>query len=360
MMISVKPIQVRLCRAAVLLLLGLTLTGCESNQSASVADKFRKQQIEGPTMGTSYHITICTRPDDAIKKQELQQEVDRLLQEINQQMSTYIKTSELSRFNQAEPDQWIEVSPEVVTVVDAGLALSKESDGAFDMTVGPLVNLWHFGPDPGKKTLPAVDKIEAARKKVGYHHIEVQHEPPALKKLIPDVYLDLSAIAKGYAVDMVAELLESHSIENYLVEIGGEMRARGHNDRGLPWSVGIEKPVSETRVVQSVVPLSNLSMATSGNYRNFFEVDGVSYSHTIDPRTGQPVKHTLASVTVVGETCMNCDATATCLMVLGPEEGYNWAKERKIAAYFIVKTENGFQEHYSPHWRELLGEENKL
>lgn len=359
-MISVKRYQIQFCRPAVLLLLGLMLSACESNQSASVAGKCRKQQIEGPTMGTSYHITICTRPDDVIKKQELQQEVDRLLQEINQQMSTYIKTSELSRFNQAEPDQWIEVSPEVVTVVDAGLALSKESDGAFDMTVGPLVNLWHFGPDPGKKTLPAADKIEAARKKVGYHHIEVQHDPPALKKLIPEVYLDLSAIAKGYAVDMVAELIESHSIENYLVEIGGEMRARGHNDRGLPWNVGIEKPVSETRVVQSVVPLSNLSMATSGNYRNFFEVDGVIYSHTIDPRTGQPVKHTLASVTVVGETCMNCDATATGLMVLGPEEGYNWAKEREIAAYFIVKTENGFQERYSPRWHQLLGEENKL
>ncbi|MCA9016331.1 MAG: FAD:protein FMN transferase [Planctomycetaceae bacterium] len=311
-------------------------------------------------MGTLYHVTICTRPADTVKESELQQSVDQLLQEINQQMSTYINTSELSRFNQAEPDQWIEVSPTVVKVVDAGLKLSKESDGAFDMTVGPLVNLWHFGPDPGKKTLPADSRIEAARKSVGYQHIEVRHDPPALKKLIPDVYLDLSAIAKGYAVDAVGEYLESQTIENYLVEIGGEMRARGHNDRGLPWTVGIEKPVSETRVVQSIVPLANLSMATSGNYRNFFEVDGVSYAHTIDPRTGRPVKHMLASVSVVGETCMNCDAVATCLMVLGPEAGYNWAKERKIAAYFIVKTENGFTERYSPRWHELLGEENKL
>ncbi|WP_339735411.1 FAD:protein FMN transferase [uncultured Gimesia sp.] len=359
-MISVKQTQTLLCRAAALLLLGLMQTACESDQTASVTDTFNKQQIEGPTMGTSYHITVCTKPDNAVEEPALQQEVDQLLQEINQQMSTYIKTSELSRFNQSEPDQWINVSPSVVKVVDASLKLSKDSADAFDMTVGPLVNIWHFGPNPGKKTLPAASRIEAARKSVGYQHIEVQHDPPALKKLIPEVYVDLSAIAKGYAVDMVAELLESHSIENYLVEIGGEMRARGHNNQGLPWKVGIEKPVSETRVVQSVVPLSNLSMATSGNYRNFFEVDGVSYSHTIDPRTGWPVKHTLASVTVVGETCMNCDAVATCLMVLGPEEGYNWAKERKIAAYFIVKTGNGFQERYSPRWHELLGEENKL
>jgi len=140
------------------------------------------------------------------------------------------------------------------------------------------------------------------------------------------------------------------------VEIGGEMRARGVNQQGQAWKVGIEKPVSESRVVQKIVPLSNLSMATSGNYRNFFEVDGVSYSHTIDPRTGRPAAHTLASVTVVGKTCMNCDAIATCLMVLGPEAGYNWVKERNIAAYFIVKTDAGFTEQFSPAWQEQISE----
>lgn len=342
------------------MLLGLILSACEQAPDSSAAPKLQKQQISGPTMGTTYHISVCTTPGTPVDKAALQQEINSLLELINQQMSTYIKTSELSLFNQANPDQWVDVAADVVTVVDAGLKLSIDSDGAFDMTVGPLVNLWHFGPDPGIKTIPTDQQIAEALKKVGYKKITVRDETPALKKSIPDVYLDLSAIAKGYAVDRVGELLEAQAIENYLVEIGGEMRARGVNDRGQPWKVGIEKPVSETRVVQSVVPLSNLALATSGNYRNFFEVAGISYSHTIDPRTGRPVEHRLASVTVVGETCMNCDATATCLMVLGPEAGYNWAKERKIAAYFMIKTENGFRERFTPRWHELLGEENKL
>lgn len=310
-------------------------------------------------MGTQYHITVCSSPADQVDVALLKKEVDLILKQINQQMSTYIKDSELSQFNQSQSDDWFQVSPEVAKVVAAGVEISKESKGAFDMTVGPLVNLWHFGPDPGKKTIPESKLIEAARKKIGYQHLELRDDQPALKKLIPDLYLDLSAIAKGYAVDAVGVLLESQGIKNYLVEIGGEMRARGHNQKSLPWRVGIEKPVSMTRVVQKIVPLADLSMATSGNYRNFFEIDGKTYSHTIDPRTGRPVKHSLASVSVVGETCMNCDAVATCLMVLGPEEGYNWAKEREIAAYFIVKAENGFTERFSPRWQKLLGEVNK-
>lgn len=339
-----------------LLVLCLQTTGCRDQQGGTESAALKKQQIQGPTMGTTYHITICTPPSDQIDAEQLKRDIDQLLVEINQQMSTYIKDSELSQFNQTGAEEWFTVSPEVVKVVSAGLKLSEDSDGAFDMTVGPLVNLWHFGPDPGKKTLPAKEKIEAARQKVGYQHIEVQPTPPALKKLIPEVYVDLSAIAKGYGVDAVGELLEKRAIENYLVEIGGEMRARGVNQQGQAWKVGIEKPVSESRVVQKIVPLSNLSMATSGNYRNFFEVDGVSYSHTIDPRTGRPAAHTLASVTVVGKTCMNCDAIATCLMVLGPEAGYNWVKERNIAAYFIVKTDAGFTEQFSPAWQEQISE----
>ncbi|MFK7778305.1 MAG: FAD:protein FMN transferase [Gimesia sp.] len=344
---------------AYLLLLSITCAACDADQPTSVSAPLSRQLFEGPTMGTHYHITICDAPSEKVDVALLKKEVDRLLQSINQQMSTYIKDSELSRFNQNQSDDWFEVSPELLKVVESGIEISKESAGAFDMTVGPLVNLWHFGPDPGEKTIPDNSQIEAARKNVGYQHIELRDDQPALKKLIPDVYLDLSAIAKGYAVDAVGLYLESQSIENYLVEIGGEMRARGHNQKRLPWSVGIEKPVSETRVVQKIVSLENLAMATSGNYRNFFEVDGKTYSHTIDPRTGRPVKHALASVTVVGENCMICDALATCLMVLGPEEGYNWAKEKNFAAYFIVKTEHGFTERYSPRWQELLREVNK-
>ncbi len=358
-MTSVKTKSVSIWHLTLLLLLSGLGVACQSEENGAAPGTLQKLQIEGPTMGTSYHITVCSDAVDTLDKTKIQQDVDQLLKTINQQMSTYIKTSELSQFNQAGPDEWIPVSAPLVKVVDAGLKLSEESDGAFDMTVGPLVNLWHFGPDPGKRTIPDESQIEAARKSVGYHHIQVQHDPPALKKTIPDVYLDLSAIAKGYAVDEVGVYLESLSIQNYLVEIGGEMRARGTNQQGQPWKVGIEKPVSEKRGVQHVFPLDNLSMATSGNYRNFFEVDGVSYSHTIDPRTGRPVKHTLASVTVVGENCMNCDAIATCLMVLGVEEGYNWCKERNIAAYFIVKAETGFRERYSPQWQHLFGEVNE-
>lgn len=358
-MTSVKTRYVSAWHLTLLLLLSVTVVACQSDQNPSATQALQKVQIEGPTMGTSYHITICADSAEAINNQQIQQDVDELLKKINQQMSTYIKTSELSQFNQATAEEWFAVSAPLVKVVAAGLKLSEDSDGAFDMTVGPLVNLWHFGPDPGKRTIPEESQIEAARKSVGYHHIQVQHDPPALKKTIPDVYLDLSAIAKGYAVDEVGAYLESKSFQNYLVEIGGEMRARGTNQQGQPWKVGIEKPVSNQRVVQHVFPLDNLSMATSGNYRNYFEVEGVSYSHTINPRTGRPVEHTLASVTIVGENCMNCDAIATCLMVLGADEGYNWCAERNIAAYFIVKAETGFRERYSPQWQQIFGEGNE-
>jgi thiamine biosynthesis lipoprotein len=210
------------------------------------------------------------------------------------------------------------------------------------VTVGPLVNLWGFGPGRGEDRVPSATEVEEARARVGYARLEVRDPPPAVRKAIPDLYVDLSAIAKGYGVDRVSEYLESQGVGRYLVEVGGEVRGRGRNARGTPWKVAVERPAEGERAAYAVVEVDGVGVATSGDYRNFFEKDGRRYSHTIDPATGRPVTHALASVTVVSDTCMTADALATGLNVLGPEAGYALAEREGIAALFIVREGQGF------------------
>jgi thiamine biosynthesis lipoprotein len=228
------------------------------------------------------------------------------------------------------------------------------SGGAFDITVGPLVNLWGFGPDPMLFVAPDAVLIRQTLTKIGYQKLLFDDQNQRVKKIEVSLYLDLSAIAKGYAVDKVGALLEEYGISHYMVEIGGELRLKGHNIKQKPWRIAIEKPSSEQRVIQKVLPLSNISLATSGDYRNFFESEGVRFSHTIDPRSGSPIRHDLASVTVLSETTMKADALATALMVLGDEEGGRMAERENIAALFIIKTKDGFTEKASSSFLEKL------
>jgi thiamine biosynthesis lipoprotein len=255
---------------------------------------------------------------------------------------------ELSLFNTSQSTDWQAASLELCLSVKESLAISAMTGGAFDITVGPLVNLWGFGPDGAIVSPPSDEQIAAARTRVGFGHLHADCTKPAVRKDLARLYIDLSAYAKGYAVDRVAELLDQRDVSNYLVEIGGELKVSGHNADGQPWAVAIEEPLDEERRVHTVIRLTDRAVATSGDYRNFFEFDERRYSHEIDTRTGRPVTHSLASVTVIADTAAYADGMATALMVLGPKEGLELARSRNIAALFLVRTPSGFIEHATP------------
>lgn len=293
--------------------------------------------LTGLTMGTTYTIKIAG-PGVEERASATAQAVDALLQQVNNIFSTYIEDSELSRFNKSDGSVPFPLSNGLRRVIEISLEVSRQTGGAFDITVGPLVNAWGFGPDTPAK-LPTDAEIAALRERIGYEKLTLENG--TLRKARPDVYCDLSAVAKGYGVDCVARKLDELGIANYMVEIGGEVRTRGTHQAGTPWKIAIEKPVTGQRVVEHIVPLSNLSMATSGDYRNFFDMDGRRYSHTINPSTGRPIEHRLASVSVLHPECAWADAYATALNVLGPEEGYALAERLGLQALFIVRNDDG-------------------
>ncbi len=309
-------------------------------------------ELTGSTMGTVFNVVLVLsagqRPDV-----DLQERIEFVVDSIEQSMSTYLLESEVSRFNTSLSTEWFAVSPMLCAAVAESRAISKLTDGAFDITVGPLVNLWGFGPDSVRLEPPDVSLIDAARARVGYTRLQADCSQPALRKSRPDVYIDLSAIAKGFAVDRLAELLDDEHIDNYMIEIGGELRTRGHNDDGGKWRVAIESPANTAITVQRVLQLSGEAMATSGDYRNYFEFGGSRYSHTIDPRRAHPVSHNLAAVSVVSESAGYADAMATALLVLGPEEGMRLATQQHVAAYFQLRTESGFEELMTPAFRDI-------
>ena len=294
-------------------------------------------------MGTSFTIKVSALPS-SLKSDELKLRIKDLLDKLNGQMSTYQHDSELSLLNKNQSTQWVPVSAALYSVLKEAKNIADLSQGAFDITVGPLVNLWGFGPDQMSFEVPDERLIQQQLTKTGYQHLLFDDNKQQVRKELPDLYIDLSAIAKGYAVDRVGLLLEKHGIADYMVEIGGELRLKGKNIAKRPWRIAVEKPTADKRMIQKVLPLSDISLATSGDYRNFFEQGGVRFSHTIDPRTGKPITHKLASITILSDTTMKADALATALMVLGPEQGFKMAEEEKIAALFIIKKDDMFIE----------------
>jgi len=329
---SIRIIQ----HAFILLAAVVVLAACNPNTS-----DHRLTEFSGLTMGTSWDVKVVDLPG-AINPSVVDNAINDLLVAISRSMSTYDPESELSRFNSSSSTAWFAASDALVEVLGAANKISRMTGGAFDVTVGPLVNLWGFGPQGERTKIPDEIEIKSARARTGYTHIEVRHTPAAIRKRLPGLYVDLSSIAKGYAVDRIAEILEQLGIENYLVEIGGELRGKGHNDRATSWRVGVERPSATNRTVYAAIEINETGLATSGDYRNYFEQDGLRYSHTIDPTTGQPVIHRLASVTVVSASAMRADALATALMVLGPEEGHALAEREELAAFFIVRAGDGF------------------
>ena len=299
--------------------------------------------MSGRTMGTTYNVKYRPTHNTPIVK-DLQIEVDALLAEINHTMSTYDPESELSRFNRLRTTDWVPASASILAVLKTALEVGVQSDGAFDITVGPLVNLWGFGPEVHPDRIPLESDIAAARARSGLDKITLSKTQPAIRKHRPDVFLDLSGIAKGYGVDRVAELMTAHGIEHYMVEIGGEIRVRGLKEHDTPWRIAIEKPLPGERSVQTMLALSDIALATSGNYRNFFEIAGRRYSHTIDPTTGWPIDNHLVSVTVLADTSMRADAWATAFQVLGPERGMTIAERLNLPVLFVVERDGQFEE----------------
>jgi len=308
--------------------------------------------LSGRTMGTTYHITVVDAPA-GLDKQSLQQQIDTELQQVNQEMSTYIDDSELMRFNRGPVGEAVPVSAHLALVVDKALDIYRRSGGAFDITVGPLVNLWGFGPQPEPDNVPSDADIARLDKIVGSDALTVEHNPERITRSRP-VELDLSAIAKGHGVDRVAELLQAQGIHSYLVEIGGELRTLGKNPQGVDWRIGVERPDPGGRAVQEPIAVSGKAVATSGDYRNYYERNGVRYAHTIDPRTGRPLRHRLASVTVIADNCAEADGLATALNVLGADAGLKLAEKEGLPVFMLVKTDEGFEERSSSAFAPYL------
>ncbi|MEZ4268769.1 MAG: FAD:protein FMN transferase [Myxococcota bacterium] len=311
--------------------------------------------LSGPTMGTSWSVKLVTSgPATEAQEARARAAITTALDAVNASMSTYAPDSELSRFNAAQTTEPVPASAMLLEVLTEAAATTAASGGAFDVTVGPLVRAWGFGADHAA-TPPDAAALEALRQRVGADKLVLDPVARTVRKTRPDVYVDLSAIAKGYGVDRVALALDALGFVDYMVEVGGEVRTRGHNRSGVPWQLGVEAPVVGERRVHSVVSLSGRSMATSGDYRNFIERDGQRLSHTIDPRVGRPVAHAAASVTVVADTCMTADALATALNVLGPDEGMALAIARGWAVMMLLHDGDGFSARRTPAYEALDG-----
>ena len=332
---------------------GRNTAGSEIEESAETMPVI--VQCRGTTMGTvPFCVKVGSRqPAENIAEQEkeLLETVQSVLDLIDSLMSTYRTDSEVFRFNDSSSTDWFPVSPETAQVVQVALDVSELTRGTFDITVGPLVNRWGFGPEE-YSALPTQDEIDEILQSVGYQHLTVQMSPPSLKKEVPHLKIDLSGIAKGFAVDQVAAALEKTGIKNYMIEIGGETRTAGEKSPGKPWTIGIEIPTplwfGEPKI-QCKIHLGSQSMATSGDYQNFVDYKGIRFSHIIDPRTGWPVEKSqmdlpgsqlrLGSLSVVDSTCVRADALTKGFYILGVEEGLKLADAHGIAVLFLLREE---------------------
>lgn len=312
--------------------------------------------ITGPTMGTTFSVKVLPKANEEGASERIARVVKEQLDLVNALMSTYQDDSELSRFNQWASTEPFELSEETFRVFQLAHSISVATNGAFDVTVGPLVNAWGFGPEGYAVEPPSPEELEALHQRVGFNKIELDETRRTARKLQPDVYADLSAIAKGFGVDRVYQALRDLGYENLMVEVGGEVRAAGHNDRGTAWQIAIEKPVTEERAIERIIPLDGVALATSGDYRNYLEHDGARLSHIIDPRTNRPIAHKLASASVIHKECAVADGYATAMMVLGAEEGYEVAVREGLAVLFIVRAEDGmFTEKATPAFEQQFG-----
>lgn len=322
--------------------LSLLLIGCTEKPTQLV--------FNGATMGTSYHIKLV--PNGVSATKDLAAIIKNRLIELNKTFSTYQSDSELMRFNRQAINKVSSVSQDMLQVMLMAEAVYELTEGAFDPTVGPLVNLWGFGPENTGDTIPDSSQISRYLTMVGMDKLVINSEEKTAKRL-SEIQLDFSAIAKGYAVDAVAQELEQKGFHNFLVEVGGELLARGYKSNGQAWRIAIENPSSQHNGVQQAIALENISIATSGDYRNFFENNGQRYSHTIDPKTGYPVRDPMISVTVLANSTAEADALATAMMVLGSEKALLLAERQNIPVYLLThQSEVEYSSAFAPYLKE--------
>ncbi|MGB1292924.1 MAG: FAD:protein FMN transferase [Pseudoalteromonas sp.] len=324
----------------------LFISGCGQS------DEPKELYLEGRTMGTTYHIKAYAK-QDKLDSLNLLPEVNQLLKDVNQSMSTYIKDSEINNFNRIPAGQVMPISADFRAVVAESIRLG-ESTKTLDVTMGPLIDLWGFGPDKKPTKRPTDEALASMIAKIGVDKLKLTEQ--GLAKTIDGLELSFSATAKGYGIDKVAELLESHGITDYMVEIGGELRISGKKPNAKEWRIAIEQPDAEpgTRKVHRILAPGNNGMATSGDYRIFYEMDGVTYSHLIDPVTGMPTRHDLVSVTVLHPSAMTADGLATALTIMGMNKAQAYAEKNDLAVYLIAKSKDGLVTYSSPAFKPYL------
>lgn len=322
--------------------------GCGGRPAAPAAARFG-----GATMGSTYTVKIAGGQITPAAEAAAQRAVEAAFAGVVERMSTYDEGSELSRFNRHAAPAPFPLSADTLAVLALAQEVSAATGGAFDVTVAPAVDAWGFGPAKAARVVPG-DELAALAPRVGWRMLAVDPRAGTATKAREDLAVDLSGIAKGYAVDLAAAALDAQGYADYMVEAGGEVRTRGRNAAGQPWQIAIERPDATPQRAHRIVPLSGLALATSGDYRIFFERDGKRYSHEIDPATGRPVAHGLASVSVAARDCGFADAMATALFVLGPDRGVALAQRQGIAAHFIVRDgRGGFRDVATPAFAAL-------
>ncbi|MFO2465154.1 FAD:protein FMN transferase [Pseudomonas sp. 15FMM2] len=306
------------------------LGGCGASESL--------EAFGGQTMGSTYSIKYVRNPGTPATS-DLQPQVQSILGEVDRQMSTYRSDSDIEHFNDLPANSCRPMPEPILHLVRTGEQLSQASGGAFDLTVEPLLNLWGFGPQAREIKIPEPMALAQARLRVGHQHLRI-----AGSQLCKDaaVQVDFNSIAAGHTVDRIAERLEQLGIDRYLVEVTGELKAAGRKPDGAPWRVGLEEPRDDQQVAERIIAVDGFGVSTSGDYRNYFQQDGRRYSHTLDARSGAPITHQLASVTVLAPSALMADGLSTLLLVLGPEEGWNYAEEHRIAVFFVMREGSAF------------------
>ena len=344
LMTSGMPQPVRVVLASILAVLGVAaLAGC------SIEPEEKIWEISGDVFGTTYHINVVLT-EDRETLDDLARGIGQTLDSVDASMSTWRDDSELSRFNQQQDQsEWTPVSADLFQVLEAARTVAEQKLS----TIGPVVNLWGFGPEGRPEQVPEDEELAESLARTGFRFLELDAQRQAIRAQRPQ-YLDLSGIAKGYGADAVARYLERQGVDRYLVEIGGEVRVNGRKPDGSAWRLAVEEPVTLARQVNRVIAMDRNGMATSGDYRNYYESNGQRYSHTIDPATGRPVAHRLASVTVIAGSSMLADAWATAFTVLGYEQGLRLALQKNLAVYFIVREGDGFETYHTPAFATYL------
>jgi len=309
------------------------------------------ERFDGPTMGSRYSIQYVSHVATPGPK-VVRGEVEKILSEVDRQLSTYRSDSDIERFNTLPADSCQVMPGPVLELIRAGEQLSSQSNGAFDLTVEPLLNLWGFGPQSREEKVPSAEALAEARQRVGHEHLRIQGD-----RLCKDaaVEVDFNSIAAGYAVDRIAARLQALGIDSYLAEATGELKAVGHKPDGSPWRIALEEPRDDRQVAERVIEVNGYGISTSGDYRKYFEQGGKRYSHTFDAHTGAPVLHNLASVTVIHPSAMLADGLSTLLLILGPERGWDYAQEHGIGVFFVLRDNDRFVVRTNDAFERMAG-----